>query len=54
MSLLPRIRPQLRLWFRRSAVETELDAEVQAFYTTLVDRLVRKALHARRRSVWLI
>ncbi len=42
MSLLPRIRPQLRLWFRRSAVETELDAEVQAFYTTLVEWLVEK------------
>ncbi len=42
MSLLLRTRALLRSLFHRDEVETELNDEVQAFYDTVVDRLVEQ------------
>jgi len=40
MSLVHRLRAMRRLLFDRDATEQELDAEVQSFYQTMVDRYV--------------
>jgi len=55
MSTLHRIRAFLQLLFRRNAIEAELDAEVQAFYETVVDRYVEQGVPVReaRRSARL-
>lgn len=42
MSLTRRLRAFWQTLFQRDAIETELDAEVRAFYETMVDRYVRK------------
>lgn len=44
MSALRRINALFRLLFHRDAVEAELDAEIQAFYQTIVDRYVERGL----------
>jgi predicted permease len=44
VSLLPRTSAFLKAMFRRDAVEAELDAEVQEFYQTMVDRYVERGL----------
>src|SRR4051812_1610882 len=44
MALLHKIGRILNLLFHRDAVETELDAEVQAFYQTIVDRNIERGL----------
>ena len=44
MVLLRRLRKFLDLLFHGDAVETELDAEVQAFYQTMVDRYMERGL----------
>src|SRR5690349_6676944 len=44
MVFLKRVRKILELLFRSDAVETELDAEVQAFYETMVDRYIERGL----------
>jgi len=44
MSVLHRVSAFLKLLFRRAKVEAELDAEVQAFYETMVDRYVERGL----------
>jgi predicted permease len=44
MSMMRRIGALLKLLFRRDAVEAELDAEIQAFYQTIVDRYVERGL----------
>ena len=47
MSIARRVRSLLRLVWQHDAVEAELDAEVQAFYETLVDRYVARGLSER-------
>jgi hypothetical protein len=42
VSLLPRTSAFLKAMFRRDAVEAELDAEVQEFYQTMVDRYIEQ------------
>lgn len=42
MSVIRRMRAFWQTLFQRDAVETELDAEVRAFYETMVDRYVRQ------------
>lgn len=44
MIFLRRVRAILDLLFRRDAVETELDAEVQAYYGIMVDRYMERGL----------
>src|ERR1017187_8943673 len=44
MSLLLRIGAFVKLLFHRDRVEAELDAEVQAFYQTIVDRYVERGV----------
>jgi predicted permease len=44
MVFLRRVRKILDLLFHGDAVETELDAEVQAFYQTMVDRYIERGL----------
>jgi predicted permease len=44
MILLRRLRRILDLLFHRDAVETELNAEVQEFYQTMVDRYIERGL----------
>src|SRR5947207_3101933 len=44
MVFLRRVRKILNLLFHGDAVETELDAEVQAFYQTMVDRYIERGL----------
>jgi hypothetical protein len=43
---LRRIRGIFNLLFHRDAVEAELDAEVQAFYQTIVDRNMERGIPA--------
>ena len=47
MVFLRRIRKILNLLFHGDAVETELDAEVQAFYQTMVDRYIERGVPER-------
>ncbi|MCU1259053.1 MAG: permease [Bryobacterales bacterium] len=44
MVLLRRVRKVINLLLHRDAVEAELDAEVQAFYQTMVDRYIERGL----------
>ena len=44
MPVLRSIRAFFKLLFRRDEVEAELDAEIQAFYQTIVDRYVERGL----------
>jgi predicted permease len=44
VALLPRISAFLKTMFRRGEVEAELDAEVQEFYQTMVDRYIERGL----------
>ena len=46
MIFLPRVRRILDLLFRRDSVEAELDAEVQAFYETMVERYIGQGIPA--------
>ena len=47
MIFLRRLRQALSLLFHGDAVEAELDAEVQAFYQTMVDRYVERGIPER-------
>jgi hypothetical protein len=51
MNFLRRLRQVLNLLFHGDAVDTELDAEVQAFYQTMVDRYIERGVpeHEARR-----
>lgn len=44
MIFLRRLRQVLTLLFHGDALETELDAEVQAFYQTMVDRYIEQGV----------
>jgi predicted permease len=47
MSAIRRLRAFLRLLFKHDAVEMELDAEVRAFYETMVERYMQQGHPAR-------
>src|ERR1044071_6751312 len=44
MIFLRRLRQILNLLFHGETIETELDAEVQAFYQTMVDRYIEQGV----------